>query len=285
MSHPRTVLVTGATGGQGGAVARRLHADGWTVRALVRDPGTRPAEELRTLGIELVTGDLDDPGSVRAAMRDVHGVFSVQAADLTAPDPEREVRQGVAVADAAHARHVEHLVYSSVGAAGKGSGVRHFATKATIEKHLAELDVPTTVLRPVFFMENWSDMLPVEQDGRQVGAIALDPDTSMQMIALADIGRIVADVFAHPRDHLGTTTVIAGDELTPVGMAEAFTRVSGVETRIERLPTEDVRSFSPELAHMFDWINEVGYDADIAALRARHGDLTTFEDWLRARRR
>src|SRR5690606_21894869 len=123
------VLVSGATGNQGGAVARALLEDGWQVRALVRDPAAHAARTLARRGAQLVPGDLDDPESLRAAARNVQGVFSVQSSDMGAPDPELEVRRGKNLADAAAASGVAHLVYSSVAAAGRDSGVAHFETK------------------------------------------------------------------------------------------------------------------------------------------------------------
>ncbi|MEU8250748.1 NmrA/HSCARG family protein [Nonomuraea sp. NPDC048916] len=280
MPNKKTVLVTGATGGQGGAVARRLLDDGWAVRALVRDPDKQGAKELKALGAELVTGDLDDPESLRAAAQGVRGVFSVQPADLAAPDPAVEVRQGRNVADAAKAAGVAHLVYSSVGAAGRKSGVAHFETKAEIEAHIDAIGVPATVLRPVFFMENWLYMVPEAENGERVGSIALDAGTSLQMIALVDIGRIAADAFDKPAEFIGKKIEIAGDELTVRQIAEVFTKVDGIPTRFERQPIEELRAEAEEVASMFDWFNEKGYQADIAALRERYPELLTLEAWL-----
>ncbi|MFF3457060.1 NmrA family NAD(P)-binding protein [Streptomyces sp. NPDC002730] len=169
--------------------------NGWPVRTLVRDPDKQGAKDLKALGAELVTGDLDDPESLCAAAQGVHGVFSVQPADLADPHPEEEVRQGKNVADAAKAADVAHLIYSSVGGAERKSGVAHFETKAEIEAHIDAISAPATVLRPVFFMENWPYMVPEAENGERVGLIALEADTSLQMIALVDIGRIAADAF------------------------------------------------------------------------------------------
>lgn len=280
-SNKKTVLVTGATGGQGGAVARSLLDAGWTVRALVRDPDTPRAERLKALGAELLIGDLDDPASLRAAAQGAHGVFSVQPADMADPHPEVEVRQGRNVADAAAAAGVAHLVYSSVGGAERGSGVAHFETKAEIEASIEAVGVPATVLRPAFFMENWLYLVPEAEHGERVGAIALDADTSLQMIALVDIGRIVADAFGAPAEFAGRKIEIAGDELTVRQVAEACTWVDGVPTRFERQPSEALRAEAPEVAKMFDWCNDKGYEADIVALRKRYPELLTFEEWLR----
>ncbi|WP_371782724.1 NmrA/HSCARG family protein [Streptosporangium subroseum] len=280
MSNKKTVLVTGATGGQGGAVARRLLDNGWAVRALVRDPARQGAKDLKALGAEPVTGDLDDPASLRAAAQGVHGVFSVQPADLADPHPEVEVRQGKNVADAARAAGVAHLVYSSVGAAGRKSGVAHFETKTEIEAYIDAIGVPATVLRPVFFMENWRYMVPKAERGERVGSIALDADTSLQMIALVDIGRIAAHTFDTPAEFVGKKIEIAGDELTVRQIAEVFTKIDGIPTRFERQPIEELRAEAEEVASMFDWLNEKGHQADIAALRERYPELLTLEAWL-----
>lgn len=288
MADKRIVLVTGATGGQGGAVARRLLDGGWAVRALVRDPGRQEAKELKALGAELAVGDLDDPASLLAAGRGAYGVFSVQPADLTRPDPEAEVRRGKNVADAAEAVGAAHLVYSSVGAAGRASGVAHFETKTEIEAHIDALGVPATVLRPVFFMENWPYMLPQAEHDERVGSVPLGADTSLQMIALSDIGRIAAEVFGAPGEFIGSKFEIAGDELTVRQVAEVFTRVDGVPTRFERHPRRggraEVRAGADDLANMFVWLDEVGYGADLAALRERHPGLLTLEAWRRGNR-
>ncbi|MGP4021611.1 NmrA/HSCARG family protein [Saccharopolyspora sp. 5N708] len=284
MSNKKTILVTGATGGQGGAVARSLLNDGWVVRALVRDPDKQGAKDVEALGVELVAGDLDDPESLRAAAQGVHGVFSVQPADLADPQPEVEVRQGKNVADAAKTAGVAHLVYSSVGGAERKSGVGHFETKAEIEAHIDGIGVPATVLRPVFFMENWSYMVPEADNGARVGSVALDADTSLQMIALVDIGRIAADAFDEPAEFIGKKVEIAGDELTVRQVAEVFTKVDGIPTRFERLPIEELRADAEEAANMFAWFNEKGYRADIVALRERYPELLTFEAWWRKNR-
>ncbi|MGQ4266620.1 NmrA family NAD(P)-binding protein [Nocardiopsis changdeensis] len=291
MQEKRTVLVTGATGGQGGAVARALLDRGWGVRALVRSPEAPAARALAALGAEPVAGDLDDPGSLRAAARGVHGVFSVQPCDLAAPDPATEVRRGRNVADAAAAAGAAHLVYTSAAAAGQGSGVAHFESKAEIEAYVESAGVPATVLRPVYFMENWRYALPRPDHGggesagggERVVPVALDADTPLQLIALADIGRIAAAVFGAPAEFTGRRIDIAGDELPVRRIAEVFAAADGVPTRFERLSDAGLRERSPEVAKMYAWINGKGFRADLAALRARHPGLLTLEAWLRTR--
>src|ERR1700737_3260600 len=110
-----TVLVTGATGRQGGAVVRHLLPKGWRLRALTRNPSSHAAQELARNGVEVVQGDLDDPSSLDRALRGVYGVYSVQ--DFWTVGAKREVQQGKNLADVAKKAGVQHFVYSSVGGA------------------------------------------------------------------------------------------------------------------------------------------------------------------------
>ncbi|WP_019819087.1 NmrA/HSCARG family protein [Saccharomonospora saliphila] len=284
MTQGKSALVTGATGGQGGAVARALLERGWSVRALVRDPDKQEARELTTLGAELVRGDLDDPASVRAAAAGVDGVYSVQPADFADPHSGVEVRQGTAVADAVKANGISHLVYSSVGGAERDSGIAHFETKHQVEDYIRSIGVPATILRPVFFMENFPYMLPEPENGERVAPLALDPGTRLQMIALRDIGRIAAEAFDNPGEFIGTEIEIAGDELAVTEIAELFSRVDGVPTRFVRQSLDELRAEAEEAANMFEWFDTKGYRADIPALRRRHPDLLTLESWLRQNR-
>jgi uncharacterized protein YbjT (DUF2867 family) len=147
------VLVTKATGRQGGSVAHQMLAQGWKLRALSRDPAGAAAKAVADQGVEVVRGDLEDPASLEAAIRGVYGVYSVQ--DFWAVGVKREVRQGKNLADAARKAGVAHFVYSSAGGAERNSGVDHFESKWEVEKHIRKLGLPATVLRPVAFMENY----------------------------------------------------------------------------------------------------------------------------------
>ncbi|WP_217146230.1 MULTISPECIES: NmrA/HSCARG family protein [Streptomyces] len=272
MTDAFTVLVTGATGNQGGATARALLARGRTVRALVRDPDKPAALALRKLGAELVRGDLNDAGSLRAAMAGVDGVFSVQPLAYEPETLAAEVRQGKAVADAALDAGVAHLVYSSVGGAERNTGIGHFETKAEIERHILALGLPATILRPVFFMDNLLHY--ADARGERVLELPVRPERPMQMIASEDVARFVDAAFTDPDRYLGRQLEIAGDELTFTDVARVYERVTGTPTRLAPLPIEE---------RMFAWFAEEGYRADIPSLRALRPELLTFEEFLRAR--
>jgi uncharacterized protein YbjT (DUF2867 family) len=276
-----TVLVCGATGRQGGAVTRELLRRGRPVRALVRDPDTPAAKSLAAAGATLVRADLDQPPTVQAAMHGAAGVFSVQTF-RTSGGVAAEERQAITVADAAAHAGIAHLVYASVGSADRGTGVPQFESKGRIERHLHDLGLPATVLRPVFFMDNFAPMspfAPTPVDGELVLTLALHPGTSLQMIATSDIGVFAADAFEHPDLYRGTTIEIAGDELTASQMAEVFGRVAGLPGRFQEKPVEQLSDDS--YIRMFDWYNREGFRADLPALRRTHPHMETLESWLR----
>jgi uncharacterized protein YbjT (DUF2867 family) len=143
----KTVLVTGATGRQGGAVVRHMLAKRWKLRALTRKTSSHAAQALARQGVEVVQGDLEDPSSVAIATAGVYGVYSVQ--DFWAVGARREVQQGKNVADTAKKAGVKHFVYSSVGGAERNTGIPHWESKWEIEKHIRSLGLPATVLGPV----------------------------------------------------------------------------------------------------------------------------------------
>ena len=277
----KTILVLGATGRQGGATARALAARGFAVRALTRDLEKPAARALVALGAAVVKGDLDDARSVRSAMDGVHGVFSVQT-PYGPGGTERETREGIAVADAAKDAGVEHLVYSSVGGAERNTGIPHFESKYLIEKHVRAAGIHATILRPVFFMENFAAAGPREVAGALVLRMALSPGTRLQMIAAADIGVFAALAFEGREGIAGQSLEVAGDELTMSEVAAAFGAATGREVRYERQPLAELEAKSAETAKMFGWFEADGYQANLAALKRLNPGLTPLGAWLAA---
>jgi uncharacterized protein YbjT (DUF2867 family) len=220
-----TVLITGATGRQGGSVLRHMLAQGWKLRALVRNSEGDGAKRLIDQGIEVARGDLEDPASLERACRGVYGVYSVQ--DFWAVGAKREVQQGKNMADVAKRAGVEHLVYSSVGGAERNSRIDHWESKWEVEKHIRKLGLPATMLRPAAFMENYYiDQVEIAiLKGKLVDPIRADKP--YQTIAADDIGAFAALTFARPKDFIGAEIEIAGSELTNSQAAEVFGRVLG----------------------------------------------------------
>ncbi|MFF9245204.1 NmrA/HSCARG family protein [Streptomyces globisporus] len=278
----RTVVVLGATGQQGGAVAAALRADGWSVRAVVRNPSGRRARSLAADGVDIVPGDLREPESLGAAFSGAHGVFSVQpnsgqaGAEVTDED---EVRFGTTVADLAERLGVAHLVQSSAVTAGATTGVGHLDTKHRVEAHARKLDTAVTILRPATFME----LLVTPETGLDQGRLSflMRPEQPMQFIAVRDIGRIAATVFGAPGRYAGRTLEIAGDALTGEALAEHLTRAAGRPIDYRRLPVTP-RAGGEVLDRLMALVDDgrLAGNADLDALRAEFPFLLGFDRWL-----
>src|SRR5919112_595176 len=229
----RLILVCGATGSQGGAVARSLLDRGFRVRALTRDPQKPEAQALANQGAEVVQGDMEDRSAMaQVLVEGIYGVFSVQNFWETGYD--REVQQGKTVADAAKAAGAEHYVYSSVGSAHRQTGIPHFDSKWEIEEHVRGLGLPYTILRPVFFMQNWEMMRAPILDGTLPQP--LDPDKPFQQVAVRDVGAFAAIAFEHPDEWIGREVDLAGDEQAMPEVARTFGRVTGRDIVYYQVP-------------------------------------------------
>jgi uncharacterized protein YbjT (DUF2867 family) len=276
----KIIAVTGATGQQGGAVARKLLADGWKVRALTRDPNKPAAQALAQAGAELVEGDMDSRSELDAALQGAYGVFSVQNYWLPTVGFEGEIRQGKNVADAAKATDVQHLVYSSVGAAHRGMGQKHFESKWIIEQYIHSLDIPSTILRPAAFFENFNWERPALSNGI-FNALGLRPEKERQLIAVEDIAVFVALALADPGEYIGKTIELSGDALTEQQIADTFSKVIGRPVKLTLPSGGGGRRSDEEMKAMFNFFNGEAYDADIEALRKIHPGLLTLEAYLR----
>ncbi len=279
MNQPRPLIVVfGATGATGGAVVRHLRS-AWRVRAVTRNPDGARALELVEQGVEVVRGDLDDPDTIAPCLQGAHGVFSVQ--DFWEHGFEKEVQQGCSLADLAVAAGVQHFVYSSVEGADRNSEIPHFESKWRVEQHLKkQLDLSFTIIRPVFYMENFLKGDLPEQILNGTLALALDPQTRLQMCAVDDIGRLVAQVFGDRNAYLARTLPLAGDELTGQQAAAVFGRVMDRPIDYVELPIEVMRQFSQEMATMFEWYDSVGHSVVLADIAL--ATPTDFEAWLRS---
>jgi uncharacterized protein YbjT (DUF2867 family) len=280
-TREKVVLITGATGRQGGAVIRHMLPKGWKLRALVFKADDARVQRLASQGIEVVRGNLEDPASLEPATRGAYGVYSVQ--DFWSVGAKREVQQGKNIADAARKAGVEHFVYSSVGGAERNSGIDHWDSKWEVENYIRKLGLPATIMRPAAFMENYY----IEQV--EIGILKgklVDPirgDKPYQTIASDDIGAFVSLAFDRPAEFIGTEIEIAGSELTNLEAAEVFSRVLGKPVRFQKLPMPIVRLFmGKEFYQMFRWFNEAGFKANISELRRRYPEvhLHTLEEWL-----
>ncbi|SEF21057.1 Uncharacterized conserved protein YbjT, contains NAD(P)-binding and DUF2867 domains [Amycolatopsis pretoriensis] len=285
------VLVTGATGKQGGATARALLKAGVPVRALVRNPGK--AEALRRSGAEIVQGDLYDPASLAPAVKGVRGVFSVQMPDLTNLDGDSEWVQGRNLVDAARDAGVPQFVHTSVSGAGQHRSVPGWAegrwasmehymeTKTAIQDRVRDAGFAHwTLLKPGFFMENFlppSFLLP---HGRLVTTIK--PATELALVAVDDIGAAAAAAFGDPARFDGVELELASELMTMTEVAEVLSHALGVELTAPDMTAEQaIAAGAPSFAVRHEWQNEVGHPARPEFARALGIPLTTFAEWTR----
>ncbi|MDX1744827.1 MAG: NmrA/HSCARG family protein, partial [Halobacteriales archaeon] len=220
------ILVAGATGTQGGAVIEHLLSGEYgeyEVYGLTRNNQSERAQELEDLGVHIVTGDLTDEDRMRELCAGMDGVFCV-----TTPfemGPEYEVQQGVSMATAAAAEDVSHFMFTSVGGADADSGIPHLESKWAIEQHVHEMDVDWTILRPVYFMQNF--MWNAEEIGDGYLSMPLDEDVELAMVHAHDIGQAAAMAFAEPEAYVGETINLVGDSLTLEEMAGTISEAMG----------------------------------------------------------
>jgi uncharacterized protein YbjT (DUF2867 family) len=276
----KTVLVTGATGNQGGAVARELLSrGGYRVRAMTRKPDSPNARALKDQGAEVVEADLNDDPSLRKAMEGAWGVFAVQ--NTWEAGVEGEEEQGHRQARVARDVGVKHYVYTSVGSAHRKTGIPHFENKARIEETVRSLGFPSyVIIRPVFFMENFlSPWFKPAIDQGQV-AMAVKPDTQLQMIAVDDIGKYGRWAFDQHEKLNRREIDIAGDSKTMPEVAKVLTQAAEHPVEFAPPPIEEVRKGSADFAAMLEWFDRVGYNADIAANSRESGIRpTTLSEW------
>jgi uncharacterized protein YbjT (DUF2867 family) len=277
-TNGKLILVTGATGHQGGAALRHLRAAGFRIRAITRHPDSPKAKALNGLGVEVVHGDLHDSGLLHAVLDGVDGVYSVQNWQEGA---QSEIEQGKNLIDAAKQAGVNHLVYSSVGSADKNTGIPHFDSKYQIEQHLLASGIPYTIVRPVFFMENWLGMKDQIEQGQL--ALPLRPETRFQMIAVDDIGAFVTSAFEDSGKYQARVIEIAGADLSMTEIAADFSKAADRPVEYKQLPWDQFEQhMGHELAIMWKWFQEVGYHIDVSALRRERPSLISFEQWLQS---
>ena len=279
MAKKETVLVSGATGQQGGAVAGELLKHGYPVIAMTRNPKSEKARALAKAGAQIIHGDLDDAGSLEQALKGTWGVFAVQ--NTWEAGVEKEEAQGKRIAEVARKSGVKHFVYSSVGSAHRKTGIPHFDNKWRVEETVKKLGFPSyTVIRAAFFMENFAS--PWFKPGIDAGKlmVGIKPETVLQMIAVQDIGKYGFWAFENHKALNGRAIDIAGDALTMPAAAKIIGTAAGKAVEFVQTPIEEVRKFSADFAVMLEWFDRVGYNAEIEGNAKESGiKPTKFFEW------
>lgn len=280
MAKPLTVLVTGATGKQGGAVARQLVNKGHRVRALTRKPASPAAQALAGLGIELAAGDLQDRASVDRALAGADAMFAVCTPFESGTDAE--TRQGIVAADAAKAAGA-YLVYSSVANADRRTGIPHFDSKFAVEEHIRAIGADAAIVAPAYFMENL--FFGLQQLRQGVYGLPLSPGRTLKQIAVTDIAAVAIATLENRARHAGKRYDLASDDLTGEETVAILSKVTDRPFKYFKVPLEMIRgAMGDDGVKMYEWFETTGYTADTAALRREFPEAPwlSFEAWARA---
>lgn len=308
MSEKKVIAVVGATGAQGGGLVRAILADpapGFAARAVTRNTRSDKARALAGAGAEVVGADLDDPDSLKAAFRGAHGAFCVTNF-WEHFSPEKELAQARAMADAAKAEGLAHVVWSTLEDTrrfvpledprlptlmGKYK-VPHFDAKGEANALFTSTGVPTTLLHTSFYWDNllYFGMEPKRGADGKLAFVLPMADRRLPGIAAEDIGRCAFGVFRRGAELAGKSIGIAGEHLTGAEMAAALGKALGEEVAYSYVPPEVYRTFgfpgADDLANMFqfkrDFETEFCGLRDLALSRSLNPALQTFEAWLAA---
>jgi len=294
------ILVTGATGKQGGAVVRALLQAGRPVRAMTRDPGSVAGQALVAQGVEVVKGDFNDPASLDAALAGVDGVFSMQMGSHPG-DPETEVVTGKALVEAAHRAGVRVIVHTSVARAGDQENFigwdegrwepLYWNNKAAVNEMVKRQGFPYwVILKHALIME---DILPPMVDfmfpslaERGRFETAIEPDTRLDWIAAQDIGAFAAAAFADPERFHGHEIDLSAECVTLVEVAAKITKATGKPVSAVTFSEEEMiaQGHYPLLVSSQVWDNVEGYKVDLDAVRSWGLPLTTLDQFIEQNR-
>lgn len=281
MQNAKTIFVTGATGNQGGAVARSLINNGFKVKALTRNPSSHPAQNLGKLHAEIVQGDLNNTDSFRNHIKDADGIFTV----LTYENgTDKEIRQGMDLANLAKEYAVKHFLYSSVIGADSNTGIPHWESKFKIENYIKQIDLPYTIIRPSSLFENF--LIPQVKSRIVKGKLAspVNKNVVQQFISSKDIGEISSAIFISRHKYLGKTITVAEEEMDMQKVSDIFSEVLGKEIKYQKLPMLITRLvMGKDLYKMFKWVNEndAVFLKDLDAFKKEYPNMTTLRQWIK----
>jgi uncharacterized protein YbjT (DUF2867 family) len=255
------VLVTGATGLQGGTVARALVQRGHRVRAVVRNPQAAAAMSLKDLGVELALGSWEDTGAMCRAAEGIDAMFL-----HTVPWWVGALREHELAASLAHAalkQGIGHVVLSSAAGADHSSGINVLESKERIETHLRAQGLPLSVVAPAFLMDNF--LAPLWFGGISNGTfpIPLLPHQRIQMVCMENVAQTVVHFMENQRAFLGHRLALASDDLSCDDIAQVLSRSTRRTIVHQVFPLEEVEKVNPQLVYLFRWMAERGHGIDV----------------------
>lgn len=288
--NKQTILVTGATGAQGGSVAKALLAqDQFNVRMLTRNASSAKAKQLQQMGAEVVEGDLDNKQSLLDAMKDCYGVFGVTN---FWEHFQNEYQQGINLIDAVKASGIQHFVYSSLPSYRKLSmgkyAVPHCDIKADLEQYARSLEIPSTFVHVAFYYENFLTFFPLQDDGNSNLFFGFPQgDTKLAAVSVEDCGAVVAGIFNHPKEYVGRKVGIGGDDKSCAEYAAILSRELGRRVYFRHINRDTYAAMdfpgAEELANMFE-VQRLHISNRLLHLiesNALNPAMQSFEQWVR----
>lgn len=274
------VLVTGATGNQGGAVVDALLVKGHQVLAVTRNTDSPRAKALINRGVEVLQGNMNDDDSMRRALEGIDTFYLMGSPFEDGVDAE--TAQGIRLVDLAKEAGIGHLVYGSVASANQDTRIPHFDSKYKVEQHLAASGLDYSISAPVYFMDNL--IAPWSTDALKTGQImmAMPEDVNLQQVSVKNIGDFVTSLIERREGVFGQRYDIAGDELDGVTLAVQVSKAIGHTVNYQALPADALKQQDADMGRMFEWFTVTGYDVDIAGLRETFDDVPwqSYSQWL-----
>ena len=280
MENLKTIFVTGASGRQGGAVAKHLLNNGFRVKALTRNPSSPALQILKQLNAEIIEGDLDNPEAFSTHLIGTDGIFCA----LTYKNgTETETRQGIKLADIAKECGVNHFIYSSVIGADLHTGVPHWESKFKIESHIKAIGLTYTIIRPSSFYENFliSQVKSRIMKGKLPSPI--EGKTIQQFIGTDEIGRIVSSILLNHDKYRNKEFAIAAEQMKMMEVAALFSECLNKKVTYQKIPDLIVRLvLGKNVYKMLKWINNNDsiFVKDIPAFKKEFPGLTSMKEWI-----
>jgi len=308
MADRKIIAVVGATGAQGGGLARAILSDpdgGFAARALTRNPSSEAATALASQGAEVVQADLDDQDSLNRAFEGAHGAYCLTNF-WEHFSGEKETEQGERLANAARSAGLQHVIWSTFEDTRESIPldddrmptlqdeykVAHFDAKADANSFFTDQGVPTTFLLTSFYWENFIYFGLGPKRGED-GVLAVTypmGDAKLPSIAVEDIGRCAYGIFKRGDEFIGRTVGVAGGHPTGHDLAAAFGRAFGEEVRYNAVDPDVFRGFgfpgADDVGNMFQFKRDFN-DAYCAARsvdfsRSLNPELQDLDSWLAA---
>ena len=257
---------------------------GHRVRAFTRSPQSPSALQLEGIGARIIHGDFDDGESLDQALAGTTAAFLV--ATPYESGSIAETRQAVAFVDSAHRSGTEHLVYSSVASADKRTGIPHFESKHRVERHIKSSGIPHTIIAPAAFVDDFIDEPDSREELSRGGlAMPLSARRELQQVSIAEVADLAALAIEQRDRFLGARIEVASHSIAAQRMVQVLSQATGRDVTYREVPLDDARAqMGDDVADMFAWFEETGFDVDIERLRSAYPEVQwqTFEDWAGA---